>query len=69
MQPELLRIGIHDRPSDPYLVARTADDGREDGAGSVISGETGLAHTGSIVHNQRRNIIVTHDDRLNEGPS
>jgi hypothetical protein len=45
-----------------YLMARTADNGGEDGTRSVISGESSLAHTGSIVHNQSRYIIVTHID-------
>jgi len=39
-----------------------SDDGREDGAGSVISGETGFAHAGTVVDNQRGNIIVAHLD-------
>ncbi len=34
------------------VVAGTADNGREDGAGSVITGETGLAHTGTVVNNE-----------------
>ena len=52
--------------SDLYLVARTADNGGEDGARSVISGEAGLAHAGAVVDNQSRNIIVTHGDELNQ---
>jgi len=43
------------------LMTGAADDGREDGAGSVVTGESGLAHTGAIVHHQRGNIVVTHD--------
>merc|ERR1712133_182037 len=39
-------------------VTRATDDGREDGAGSVITGEAGLAHSGSIVHDQRSNLLV-----------
>jgi hypothetical protein len=42
------------------LVTGATDDGREDGAGSVITGKTGLAHTGTIVHNQGSNFVVTH---------
>ena len=42
------------------LMTGATDDGREDGAGSVISGETGLAHTGSIVNDQGSNFSVTH---------
>jgi hypothetical protein len=38
------------------------DDGWEDGSGSIISSETGFAHTGSIVNYQRCNFVVTHDD-------
>merc|ERR1712200_299788 len=34
------------------LVAGTANNGGEDGSGSVISGETGLAHAGAIVNNK-----------------
>jgi hypothetical protein len=50
-----------------YLVARTADNGGEDGTRGVISGESSLAHTGSVVHNQSRNIVVTHVDELSLG--
>jgi len=35
-------------------------DGWEDSSGSVITSESGLAHTGSVVNNQRGNIVVTH---------
>ena len=42
------------------LVAGTADDGGEDSAGSVVSGETGLAHTGAIVYDKSGNVVVTH---------
>jgi len=41
-----------------YLMSWSADDGGEDGPRSVVSGETGLAHTGTIVHNQSLNITV-----------
>merc|ERR1712154_390689 len=34
------------------LVAGTADNGGEDSSGSVISGESSLAHAGAIVNNQ-----------------
>ena len=34
------------------LVARPADDGREDGARGVVTGETGLAHAGAVIDNQ-----------------
>merc|ERR1712045_814758 len=44
------------------LVAGTADDGGEDGSGSVISGESSLAHAGAIVNNKSGNILVTHCD-------
>lgn len=41
-------------------MTRAADDRREDGSRCVIAGETGLAHAGSIVHNQSCNFVVTH---------
>lgn len=34
------------------LVTRAADDRGEHGAGRIITGETGLAHTGAVVNNQ-----------------
>ncbi len=37
-----------------------SNDGGEDGPGGVISSESGLAHAGSIVHNQSSNVLVTH---------
>merc|ERR1719402_414852 len=43
------------------LVAGTPDDGGEDSAGSVVSGEAGLDHAGAIVNNQSGNVFVTHD--------
>jgi len=42
------------------LMARPADDRRENGAGGVIPGESGLAHTGSIVDYERGNFLVAH---------
>jgi len=38
----------------------TSDDRRENGAGSIVSGETSLAHTGSIVHHECRYLIFSH---------
>lgn len=37
-----------------------ADDGWEDGPRGVVSGETGLAHPGTIVNYEGSNIVVTH---------
>merc|ERR1719401_926668 len=42
------------------LVAGATDDGGEDGSGSVISGESSLAHAGAIVNNKSSNVLVTH---------
>ncbi len=39
-----------------------SNDGGEDGPGGIISSESGLAHAGSIVHNQSSNVLVTHVD-------
>ena len=39
-----------------------SNDGREDSPGSVITGESGLAHSGAIVHDKSGNILVTHDE-------
>jgi len=36
------------------------DDRGEDGTGSVVSGETGLAHAGAIVYNESGYFVVTH---------
>ena len=44
------------------LVTGAAHDGREDSTGSIVSGETGLAHTGSVVDNQRSNFVFCHCD-------
>ena len=43
-------------------VTGTTDDGGEDGTRSVITSETGLAHTGSIVDHKGLNFVVTHID-------
>ena len=42
------------------LMTGTSDDGGEHGTGSIVSGETGLAHTGSIVDDKGSNIFVAH---------
>merc|ERR1712188_121863 len=39
-------------------VARASDNGREHGAGSVVSGESGLAHTGSVVNHEGLHFII-----------
>ena len=39
-------------------------DRREDGAGGVVTGETGLAHAGPVVHHQSGYLLVTHVDWL-----
>jgi hypothetical protein len=36
------------------------DDGWEDGTWGVISSESGLAHTGSVINYEGGNFIVTH---------
>merc|ERR1719187_2181354 len=54
-------IGILLSHTDHHtLVVGAADDGGEDGAGSVVSGESGLAHAGAVVNDQSSNILVTH---------
>jgi hypothetical protein len=42
------------------LVAGSANDGGEDGAGCVVTGESGLAHAGAIVDYECSNIFVSH---------
>uniref|UniRef100_A0A8W7PLU9 Uncharacterized protein n=1 Tax=Anopheles coluzzii TaxID=1518534 RepID=A0A8W7PLU9_ANOCL len=42
------------------LVTWTSDNRREHGTRRIVPGEPGLAHTGSIVHDQRCNLFVTH---------
>jgi len=44
------------------LMSWATDDGWENSTGSVIPGESGFAHAGSIVYYQRCNIVVTHCD-------
>jgi hypothetical protein len=43
------------------LMAGTTYNGGEDGTGSIITGETSLAHAGAIINDQSSNLIVTHD--------
>jgi len=40
-------------------VAGAADNRGEDSSGSVITGETGLAHAGAVVDNQSGGVLVT----------
>ena len=42
------------------LVTGTADDGWENGSGSIVSGESSFAHAGAIVNDQGSYFIVTH---------
>mmetsp|Transcript_2413 Transcript_2413/g.4396 ORF Transcript_2413/g.4396 Transcript_2413/m.4396 type:complete len:284 (+) Transcript_2413:442-1293(+) len=44
------------------LVTWTTHNRWEDGARSVITGETGLAHTGSVVDDQSLNFFFSHDE-------
>jgi hypothetical protein len=43
-------------------VTGSSYDGWEDGSWGIVSGETGLAHTGAIVYDQSGNILVTHGE-------
>jgi hypothetical protein len=38
----------------------TSNNGGKDGPGGIVSGKTGLAHTGAIVNNKSGNFVVTH---------
>ena len=53
-------LGVH--TDHDTGVAGATDDGGEDGTGGVITSETGLAHTGSIVDHKGLNFVVTHDE-------
>jgi hypothetical protein len=39
------------------LVARTPDDRREDSTGSIVSGESGLAHARAVVNNEGSDVF------------
>jgi hypothetical protein len=45
-------------------VAGASNNGWEYSPGSIISSETGLAHTGSIVNDKSSGIFVTHFEVL-----
>ena len=45
------------------LMPWTANDRRKHRTRSIVSGETGLAHTGAIVYNQSGNVIVSHFEK------
>lgn len=42
------------------LVAGAANNGGEDGARGIITGESSLAHTRAIVNDKSSNFLVTH---------
>jgi hypothetical protein len=44
------------------MVTGTADNGGEDSTGSIVTGETGLAHTRTIVDDESSNFFF-HGDR------
>merc|ERR1719389_803809 len=46
------------------LMSWASNNGWEDSSGSVISGESSLAHAGAIVNNESSNVFVTHLDLL-----
>merc|ERR1719192_1695940 len=48
------------------LVAGASNNGGEDSSGSVITGETSLAHAGAIVNDQSSNVFVTHGVRFDD---
>jgi hypothetical protein len=35
-----------------------SNNGRKDGSGSIITGETGLAHTGSVIADKGSNFVI-----------
>lgn len=41
-------------------MARSTNDRGEDGAGSVISSEAGLAHAGTIIYDEGCYFVITH---------
>jgi hypothetical protein len=41
-------------------MAGATDDGRKDSAGSIVTSETGFAHTGTIVNDKGGYVFVTH---------
>ena len=46
------------------LMTGTTNDGREHGARSIVSSETGLAHTRTIIHDQSSYFSVTHFQKI-----
>merc|ERR1711912_18400 len=44
------------------LMTGAADDGGEDGTGSVVTGEASFAHTGPIVYDKGSYVFVAHVD-------
>jgi len=42
------------------LMTGATNNGGEDGAGSIISSETGLAHSGAVVNNKGSSLVVAH---------
>merc|ERR1719516_254127 len=44
------------------LVSWSSNNGWEDSSGSIVSGESSLAHAGAIVNNKSSNVLVTHLD-------
>mmetsp|Transcript_18157 Transcript_18157/g.27323 ORF Transcript_18157/g.27323 Transcript_18157/m.27323 type:complete len:392 (+) Transcript_18157:312-1487(+) len=60
-----LRLVAHVRVLLPHAnhhtrLTRAADDRWEDGAGSVVAGESRLAHAGAVVDHERSDILVRH---------
>ena len=45
---------------EPNLVPRSSNYRWEDSPGSVVAAESCLAHTGTVVNNQRGNFVIHH---------
>lgn len=43
-------------------MARSSNNGRENGSGGIISAKTGFTHAGTIINDQGCNFLVAHDD-------
>ncbi len=60
MQICVKRFGQVQVEQRAHLMPGAADDGGEHGPGRVVSGKASFAHSGPIVHNKSRNVVVTH---------
>ena len=57
---EVLHLSYTKTKKNTDLMPGASNDGREHGARGIVSGESGFAHSGAIVHYKSCYVVVAH---------